>query len=40
MPTATIEAVIEREAWSHLQPRDDEYDPVGRSVWDGRAPLS
>ena len=37
---STIEAVIEREAWNHLQPRDDEYDPIGQSVWDGRTPLS
>ena len=40
VPPATIEAVIDRRAWAHLQPRDDEYDPVGQSVWDGRAPLS
>lgn len=40
VPPATIEAILDRHAWGGLQPRDDEYDPVGKSVWDGRAPLS
>ena len=40
VPAATIDAIIERRAWSELQPRDDEYDPLGESVWNGRTPLS
>jgi len=40
VPPATIDAVLERRAWSNLQPRDDEYDPLGESVWNGRTPLS
>ena len=40
VPLATIEAILDRHAWGDLQPRDDEYDPVGQSVWDGRTPLS
>ncbi len=40
VPPATIDAVLDRRAWSHLQPRDDAYDPLGRSVWNGRTPLT
>ena len=40
VPPTTIEAILDRHAWGDLQPRDDEYDPVGQSVWDGRTPLS
>ena len=32
--------IAHRRAWRALQPKADEYDPIGTSVWDGKTPLT